>query len=268
MSAQSLQQRNNLGGPRLGRSLSMARRKLANLSEQDLPHFSRETLDEMLSSALLAWDNELGKLLRKMDEISESLNPDTPDVRKASSAIQLAAWCVVRQTMVEKELRSLALTDDLTGLYNRRGFLAAAAHQLKLARRNSAGLLLFFADVDNLKQINDSYGHGEGDRALIRIADSLEHTFRDSDIKARLGGDEFAVLAPEASSPSEEIILSRLQESVRHSNQNEFAYELSLSVGVARLDRTRSCSLGELMAQADRAMYERKRSRARSSRRA
>lgn len=263
MSAHSLPRRYDLGEPRLGRSSAIPRHKPANHPAQDWPHLSRETLDEMLSSALLAGDNELAKLLREMDEISNSLSPDTPEVRKASNAIQLAAWCVVRQTMVEKELRSLALTDDLTGLYNRRGFLAAAAHQLKLAHRNSAGVLLFFADVDNLKQINDSHGHGEGDRALIRIADSLEHTFRDSDIKARLGGDEFAVLAPEASSPSEETILNRLDESVRRSNKREFSYELSLSVGVARLDRTHSFSLGELMAQADQAMYERKRSRSR-----
>src|SRR5712664_1513828 len=106
-----------------------------------------------------------------------------------------------------RELRYLALTDDLTCLYNRRGFFAAATHQLKLARRNAQGLLLFFCDVDNLKTIKCSGGHREGDLAIIRAADALERTFRGSDILARLGGDEFAVLTTESSSQSQEVIL-------------------------------------------------------------
>ena len=158
-----------------------------------------------------------------------------------------------------RELRYLALTDDLTCLYNRRGFFAAATHQLKLARRNAQGLLLFFCDVDNLKTINDSYGHREGDLAIIRAADALERTFRGSDILARLGGDEFAVLAMEASTQSEEVILLRLEKNLKKSNANQSRYEMSLSVGLARFDPKHPVSLGALMAQADRAMYEEKR---------
>src|ERR1700686_5828877 len=97
--------------------------------------------------------------------------------------------------------------DDLTHLYNRRAFYALAAQQLKVMRRKEQGLLLFFADVDHLKNINDTYGHREGDLALVRAADALERTFRDSDILARLGGDEFAVLALDASSLNQEVIL-------------------------------------------------------------
>jgi two-component system cell cycle response regulator len=158
-----------------------------------------------------------------------------------------------------RELRYLALTDDLTCLYNRRGFFASATHQLKLARRNAQGLLLFFCDVDNLKTINDSYGHREGDLAIVRAADALERTFRGSDILARLGGDEFAVLAMEASTQSEEVILRRLEKSLKKSNANQSRYEMSLSVGLARFDPKRPVSLGALIAQADRAMYEEKR---------
>jgi diguanylate cyclase (GGDEF)-like protein len=145
-------------------------------------------------------------------------------------------------------------------LYNRRGFLAAATQQLKLARRNAQGLLLFFCDVDNLKKINDSYGHRDGDLAIVHVAGALQQTFRGSDILARLGGDEFAVLAMEASTQSQEVILHRLEKSLKKSNANQSRYEMSLSVGLARFDPKHPVSLGELMAQADRAMYEQKRS--------
>jgi diguanylate cyclase (GGDEF)-like protein len=164
---------------------------------------------------------------------------------------------------VERELRYLALTDDLTCLYNRRGFFAAATQHLKLARRNSQSTLLFFCDVDNLKKINDSYRHREGDLALVRTADALEEAFRDSDILSRLAGDEFAVLVLEASTEDEAVILSRLEKALKKSNAGESRYELSLSVGVARFDPQNAVSLGELMEQADKDMYEQKRKHSR-----
>jgi diguanylate cyclase (GGDEF)-like protein len=144
-------------------------------------------------------------------------------------------------------------------LYNRRGFLAAATQQLKLARRNSQSLLLLFCDVDNLKKINDTFGHREGDMALIRTADALERTFRSSDILARLGGDEFVVLALETHDQSQEAFLQRLEKCLKKSNGAGRGYVLSLSVGVARFDPKHPVTLGELMVQADKAMYERKR---------
>lgn len=224
---------------------------------------SKETVEEMLSSGLLAGDNELGSILHVVDEISNALKSAAPESQTRSNALQRGVWCAVRHTLLERELRCLAVTDDLTGLYNRRGFLASATQQLKLARRNAQELLVFFADVDNLKQINDSYGHGEGDLALIHIADALQQTFRDSDLLARLGGDEFGVLVLEASCQDQEVILHRLETSLKKSNAGEPRYQLSLSVGVARFDPKGPASLGELMAQADRAMYEQKRSQPR-----
>jgi len=228
---------------------------------------SKETLEEVFSSALLAGDSEFGRIVREMEEASNTLKSAAPNTQIVGNALQLAIWWAVRQTLLERELRSLALTDDLTGLYNRRGFLVSATQQLKLARRNAQGLLLFLADVDNLKEINDSYGHQEGDLALIRVADALEQTFRDSDTLARLGGDEFGVVALEASSQNKEGILRRLKKNLEKSNAgaNEFRYELSLSVGVAGFDPTHFVSLEELMAQADRAMYEQKQTQPKSS---
>jgi len=219
----------------------------------------KEGLEEVLSSALQTTDNELGQILQEVDEITKTLKLDAPDTQTLRAAAHPAVWCAVRQALLDRELRHLALTDELTCLYNRRGFFAAALQQLKLAGRQAQSLLLLYCDVDNLKKINDSYGHREGDLALIRTADALERTFRDSDIVARLGGDEFVVLALEASGQTQEVLLRRLEKCLKKSKASESRYELSLSVGVARFDPKRTVSLGELMAQADKAMYEQKR---------
>src|ERR1700724_504070 len=118
--------------------------------------------------AWLVGDNGLDQVLQQVDEISHTLTAESPESQRLSNALQLTVSCAVRQTLLERELRSLAVTDDLTGLYNRRGFWASATQQLKLARRNTQEVMFFFCDFDNLKQINDSYGHAEGDRALVR----------------------------------------------------------------------------------------------------
>jgi diguanylate cyclase (GGDEF)-like protein len=224
---------------------------------------SDQGVEGSLSSALLVADKELGGIVHEVDEISKVLRLDAEDTPALRGAVHPAVWSAIRQVIVERELRYLALTDDLTCLYNRRGFFASATQQLKLARRNGQSLLLLFCDVDNLKQINDSYGHREGDLALVRTADALEEAFRDSDILARLGGDEFAVLALEASTQHEGALLRRLKKSLKKANSNESRYDLSLSIGVARFDPQRPIALGDLMEQADRNMYEQKRAHSR-----
>jgi len=220
---------------------------------------SQEGLEDSLASALQAADAELGHILREVDGISRILRSTRPDAPTLRAAVHPAVWCALKQALLDRELRCLALTDDLTCLYNRRGFFAAATQQLKLARRNGQGLLLLFCDLDDLKRINDSFGHSEGDRALVRASDALEQTFRASDILARLGGDEFVVVALEESAQAQEIVLQRLRKSLRKQNAGESRYELSMSVGVARFDPKSPVTLGELMAQADKAMYEQKR---------
>jgi diguanylate cyclase (GGDEF)-like protein len=217
-----------------------------------------EAIEESLSSALLASDGELDQILHEVEEISKSLKSDTPDSKTLRIAQHPAVWGAVRQTLLERELRQLALTDDLTCLYNRRGFFAVATQLLKLARRKAQALLLFFCDVDNLKYINDSFGHQAGDLTLIRAADALEQSFRDADVIARIGGDEFVVMSLEASSQVEGLLLRRLERNLRKVGAAERRYRLSLSVGVARFDPKEPISLGELMSQADKAMYEQK----------
>ncbi len=177
-----------------------------------------------------------------------------------SDRVHLYATDISARKQAEETLRTLSLLDDLTGLYNRRGFLALAAQQLKLARRNQRQLLLLFADLDGMKQINDTYGHSAGDQALVETAGLVKGTFRQSDIVARLGGDEFSALAIDTSKNSSGTLTTRLQEKVDARNrQTNRPYKLSLSVGLALYAPEQPCSLDELIARADAAMYDCKR---------
>jgi len=167
---------------------------------------------------------------------------------------------IMAQRRAEEEIRTLSITDQLTGLHNRRGFITVADQQLKLSDRTKRGMLLFFADLDEMKWINDTFGHEEGDRALMEAAAILKETFRAVDIVARMGGDEFAILAIDSMEVNSEIFSTRLQERIdAHNQQENRRYSLSLSVGCACYDPENPCSLDELIGHADRLMYEHKR---------
>jgi diguanylate cyclase (GGDEF)-like protein/PAS domain S-box-containing protein len=158
-----------------------------------------------------------------------------------------------------EELQNLSLRDELTGLYNRRGFLTLAEQQLKHAERSDEQSVLVFADLDGLKQINDRYGHQEGSNAIVKAAQILKETFRASDIMGRLGGDEFTVLATVASTDRAEAIETRLQQKLRAVNaRHKLPYDLSMSIGIALLDPQSHLSIDDLIRKADAAMYEHK----------
>jgi len=160
----------------------------------------------------------------------------------------------------EAALHSLSLVDELTGLYNRRGFLAVAEQHLTAIPRTNKVPVILYADLDGLKEINDSLGHLEGDRALVKTAEIFKETFRNSDIVARLGGDEFVVLAALGPDETAESLVSRLEEKLRANNAlRTRPYELSVSIGVAHLDSENSRSIEELLMRADKAMYANKR---------
>jgi len=218
----------------------------------------RKPLDARHPPAILFQDKILGMIRQEVDSLSKNLKTIPPDAQVLSEAFHRMMLCAVKQSVLDNELRSLALTDDLTRLYNRRAFYALSTQQLKVMRRRGQGLLLFLADVDDLKSINDAFGHREGDLALVRTADALERTFRNSDIVARLGGDEFAVLALEASCQDQDAILRRLEGHLHKASAEGLRYKLSVSVGAARFDPKNSVSLEDLLAKADQAMYEQK----------
>lgn len=221
----------------------------------------KESINQAFHILLSEANGELATLLQDVRAQSGAGQAVIPEGQPMRELLMRAVRCAVKQHLLQEELGTLALTDELTGLFNRRGFLALAERQLKLGRRSGRGILLFFADVDGLKKINDSFGHFEGDLALIRTAEVLEKTFRDSDLLARLGGDEFAMLAIEAAGHSEATITARLQESLKAMSGTESRYALSLSLGVVRFDPRSTTSIGQLMVLADQAMYEQKRRR-------
>lgn len=163
-------------------------------------------------------------------------------------------------------LRNLSLSDELTGLNNRRGFMILATGLLKFARRAAIPLSLLYIDLDCLKSINDTFGHGTGDAAIVRFARILTETFRDADVVGRLGGDEFVVLTIDAAENDLGNIQARLQQNVDTRNsENNFGYDLSFSLGVIQVDLNSAISMEELLVQADEAMYKHKQARKRQT---
>ncbi len=162
----------------------------------------------------------------------------------------------------EERTRAMSLRDELTGLYNRRGFFSMAEQQAKLSQRTSHNMLLFYCDLDAMKTINDTLGHKEGDRALMDVAAILQQTFRESDVIARIGGDEFIVLAIESNDTSVGTLRMRLEQNlIAFEDRLRRPYTISLSVGVATYDPELSESLEQVLSRADDLMYQQKQSR-------
>ncbi|MFO7942994.1 MAG: PAS domain S-box protein [Anaerolineales bacterium] len=163
------------------------------------------------------------------------------------------------RVQMEKALRAMALRDDLTNLYNRRGFNVLAEQHLKFAQREKRRMFILYGDVDNLKDINDNFGHLQGDRALVDISNTLENSFRKSDIIARIGGDEFVVLGLETETTSPEKLINRMKDQLNQmNNRDQRGYELAISFGWSIYDPESPSSLEEILTLADKAMYKRK----------
>jgi len=158
----------------------------------------------------------------------------------------------------ELKMREFALKDILTGLYNRRGFMTFAEQLLRLSDRTHRGLILIYADLDNLKKINDDHGHEEGDRALVIIADVFRETFRDSDVMGRVGGDEFSILALEAKVESLDALRKRLKENLEKAQSKCSLHRLTFSLGIIYYDPEKPQTIEELLKKADMLMYEEK----------
>jgi len=169
---------------------------------------------------------------------------------------------------MEARLEAMSVTDELTGLLNRRGFFAVAEKHLELSVRMDKALFLLYADIDNMKWINDNLGHTAGDEALVETASVLHNTFRKSDIIGigRLGGDEFAVLMfSEQGTCCDHPVLDRFEENITKLNkQPDRKYLLSMSVGIVQYDPERPCTTEEFISRGDEAMYKCKRERKRS----
>ena len=177
--------------------------------------------------------------------------PDQP-----RQSIYSVARDVTEQKRVEAELEQLSTKDELTGLWNRRGFSVLAAQEIKRVQRRPAPLLLFFIDVDRFKHINDTYGHAEGDRVLAEVGRVLQESCRGSDIVARHGGDEFVILATDATGDGEQLIPKRIGQGVERLNAaHEHPYEIELTIGSVCQMPGEEVELSDLLARADQEMY-------------
>lgn len=164
----------------------------------------------------------------------------------------------------EEALHDMSLSDHLTGLDNRRGFYMEGGQLLRMARRLRRPVAMLFVDLDDLKGINDEFGHSAGDEALKDLGRLLRETLRDSDVAARLGGDEFGALVVADGPESLASLVARLEEGRRALNERpDRRYALGFSVGTAACADPAACTLEQLVAEADANMYAAKRARRR-----
>jgi len=171
---------------------------------------------------------------------------------------------ITERRRAEEQVRLQSLTDELTGLYNRRGFWLLAEQEYRLACRRSLRCMLVLLDLDGLKQLNDSHGHEAGDQALVAIAEAMRVSTRNSDIIGRIGGDEFLLLAVDCE--DQEALRSRLLTAINESNEHgALRGSVSASLGVVNFVASAQVPFDQLVAEADARMYEAKRGRPREN---
>jgi len=215
-----------------------------------------ELVDRVFQSGLSVHQEHLSR--RDSRYFLRTLSPVT-DRDGKTVAVTVVSKDITGIKQLEERLRTLTLTDELTGLYNRRGFLALVNPLLKLAKRQKKTLYMLYADMDKLKEINDTFGHQEGDLAIKDTANIFRSTYRESDIIARIGGDEFVVIPVESTGNNSTGIESRLQEMIEnHNAKRERAYKLSISCGIAYYDPSTPTTIDELLHQGEKLMYEQK----------
>jgi diguanylate cyclase (GGDEF)-like protein len=197
------------------------------------------------------------------DMAIRSLHEGAQDYLPKAQINGALVWRALRYAMerqrVQLELLNLSLIDELTGLNNRRGFLALGEHHVKLANRSGMPFMVAFIDLDGLKQINDTFGHQEGNRALVEAANVLRDSCRRSDILSRIGGDEFAILISDVDQNCAEVVQRRIQRKLDSCNASPGRrYSLSLSIGMAAANLAEPADLEQLLHQADALMYAQK----------
>lgn len=172
--------------------------------------------------------------------------------------IGLVSWMARYTNGLERELRRQSITDELTGVLNRRGFFAVTDYALRNAARTHAPLVLFYFDLDKLKETNDRFGHDIGSQLIKRFAELLSLSFRAGDVVARIGGDEFVVLA-NGDATQAELLLARLQQKVSDDNRaGVLPVAIDYSTGHVEVLTPSEISMDQVIARADALMYEQK----------
>jgi len=191
---------------------------------------------------------------------SKVLDGRTANIRWDGEYMTLASFRdITEASRLRKELEQMSLTDDLSGLYNRRGFSILAERMIPQAKRLGCHLFVLFADIDSLKSVNDTYGHRDGDKLICQTATLLSQSFRETDIVARIGGDEFAIMGIINENFIPEKLIDRLERAIQHFNDNrQHQYALSLSFGTESFDPNSSEPLEHILRKADLLMYANK----------
>jgi diguanylate cyclase (GGDEF)-like protein len=211
----------------------------------------RDHLSGALKGARLLGDaKQYAEGLEKMvEERTRELANRSNELENALRSVKLAS----------EKLERLSVMDELTGLYNRRGFITVAKKQVELVKRQESNVLLVYIDLDGLKHINDNFGHAIGDIAIKTMADILVRAFRQTDIVSRLGGDEFTVLAIDCTIEDYTKIINRAERMVKEYNKTgKQSFRLSFSSGAAPSKKDRYLTLDELMDEADAELYKAK----------
>jgi diguanylate cyclase (GGDEF)-like protein/PAS domain S-box-containing protein len=166
---------------------------------------------------------------------------------------------ITERKLLQERIQQQAITDDLTGLFNRRHFMERAALELKRAQRLKRDLALAMIDLDWFKRINDTYGHVAGDQILVAFVQAIRVQVREIDLIARFGGDEFIVLFPETTDSQAAEVVERMRLSLASGavDQSGTAVELSLSAGIAQLGEEAK-TLDALIQRADKMLYRAK----------
>ncbi len=177
----------------------------------------------------------------------------TEDHLRLLTLIAGQAAATLQRILLYEEMRRLATTDDLTTVYNRRHFLERLQNEIDRARRYGLVFSVMFLDIDNFKDLNDSYGHQVGDRVLAELGSILKHWARSSDIVARYGGEEFVVLLPMTEKPKALIAAERLRSKIQHHTFYR-RKKLTVSVGVASFPEDGE-EVDLLLGHVDEALY-------------
>lgn len=222
-------------------------------------YYLRKVNNEGLAEGIVKMHTKTGRTL-----VLRYRNILVGELTAADSYVICHGQDVTELFEAKEKLRNLSLTDELTGLYNRRGFLTLAEQQLRLERHSGTarGLALIFADMDGLKRINDTFGHEAGSEALKTLSTLLKSVIRDADIAARWGGDEFVILSIGSDDQSTEIMIERIRERLNEYNlYSGKPYRVECSLGFARVNLSDNRSFEDIIAEADARMYEEKRQR-------
>jgi len=186
---------------------------------------------------------------------------DEEDIDKVNRISQQLA-SAIRNCQKYKRIENLSITDELTGLYNYRYFQERLSEEFKRVRRSERPFSIILIDIDHFKNINDTYGHKQGDKVLSELAEIIKFGLRDFDIAARYGGEEFALLLPDTDLSESVIVAERTRKRIQNHgfSKNDIHFKVTISLGVMTYHYGDKINQDRLLEEADRLLYKAKKS--------